>query len=45
VFGSLGCVYPPADDVDGEARRYVETLGAELTWKVRGRDPGWARIR
>ena len=25
-----------AADVDGEASRYVEVLGAELVWKVRG---------
>src|SRR6476660_8211754 len=25
----------PAADVDAEARRYAETLGAELAWKVR----------
>ena len=36
VFGSLDYIYVPAADVDGEAVRYVETLGAELVWKVRG---------
>jgi len=35
VFGSLDYVYVPAADVDAEAQRYAETLGAELTWKVR----------
>jgi len=35
MFGSLDYIYVPAVDVDGEARRYVETLGAELIWKVR----------
>jgi hypothetical protein len=35
VFGSLDYIYVPAADVDGEARRYAETLGAELAWKVR----------
>ena len=36
MFGSLDYVYVPAADVDGEALRYVQTLGAELVWKVRG---------
>jgi len=36
VFDSLDYIYVPAADVDGEALRYVETLGAELVWKVRG---------
>jgi hypothetical protein len=35
VFGSLDYIYVPAADVDAEAQRYSETLGAELTWKVR----------
>ena len=35
MFGSLDYIYTPAADVDGEAQRYVETLGAELVWKVR----------
>jgi hypothetical protein len=36
VFQSLDFVYVPAGDVDAAARRYVEQLGAELVWKVRG---------
>ena len=36
VFGSLDYIYVPAADVDAEASRYVQTLGAELVWKVRG---------
>jgi hypothetical protein len=36
VFESLDFVYVPAQDVDAEARRYVDELGAELVWKVRG---------
>jgi hypothetical protein len=36
VFGSLDYIYVPAADVDDEALRYVQTLGAELVWKVRG---------
>ena len=35
MFGSLDYIYVPAADVDAEARRYAETLGAELAWKVR----------
>ncbi len=36
VFESLDFVYVPTEDVDGSAARYVEALGAELVWKVRG---------
>ena len=36
MFGSLDYIYVPAADVDGEALRYVQILGAELVWKVRG---------
>ena len=36
MFGSLDYVYVPAADVDGEVLRYVQMLGAELIWKVRG---------
>src|SRR5206468_2626573 len=36
MFGSLDYIYIPAADVDGETQRYVQTLGAELVWKVRG---------
>jgi len=36
VFGSLDYVYVPAGDVDGEVLRYVQGMGAELVWKVRG---------
>src|SRR5262249_19540039 len=32
---SLGYIYLPTADVDGEVLRYVETMGAELVWKVR----------
>ncbi|HEY1345409.1 MAG TPA: hypothetical protein VGF54_10520 [Streptosporangiaceae bacterium] len=35
MFGSLDYLYVPAADVDAEAQRYAETLGAELIWKVR----------
>jgi hypothetical protein len=36
VFLSLDFVYVPTEDVDAGVRRYVEELGAELVWKVRG---------
>ena len=36
MFGSLDYVYVPAADFDGEVLRYVQTLSAELVWKVRG---------
>ena len=36
VFESLDFIYVPTEDVDGSARGYVEELGAELVWKVRG---------
>ena len=35
MFGSLDYIYIPTADVDGEVLRYVETMGAELVWKVR----------
>ena len=35
MFGSLDYIYIPAADVDGETQRYVQTLGAEVIWKVR----------
>lgn len=36
MFQSLDFVYVSTEDVDASARRYVEELGAELVWKVRG---------
>jgi hypothetical protein len=36
MFRSLDFVYVPTADVDAAASRYVEDLGAELVWKVRG---------
>jgi hypothetical protein len=36
VFESLDFVYVPTEDVDATATRFVEDLGAELVWKVRG---------
>ena len=36
AFESLDYVYVPTADVDLAARRYVDELGAELVFKVRG---------
>jgi hypothetical protein len=36
TFESLDFVYVPTEDVDAGVRRYLETLGAELVWKLRG---------
>ena len=36
MFLSLDFVYVPTADVDATADRYVESMGAELVWKVRG---------
>jgi hypothetical protein len=45
MFGSLDYIYTPAADVDGEVQRYVETLGAELIWKVRAMGTTVACVR
>ena len=45
MFLSLDFVYVPTDDVDGTAARYVDELGAELLWKVRGMGTVVARLR
>jgi hypothetical protein len=36
MFGSLDFIYVPTTDVDADAQRHVDTLGAQLVWKVRG---------
>ncbi len=36
MLESLDFVYFPTEDVDAGIRSYVEQLGAELVWKVRG---------
>jgi len=36
VFDSLDFIYVPSTDVDGQVRHYVDVVGAELVWKVRG---------
>jgi hypothetical protein len=45
VFQSLDFVYVPTEDVVDSARRYVEELGAELVWQVRGMDTVVACLR
>jgi hypothetical protein len=36
LFEALDFIYVPVEDVDAAAKRYAETLGARLLWKVRG---------
>ena len=36
MYESLDYVYVPTGDVDAGVRRYVDELGAEVLWKVRG---------
>jgi hypothetical protein len=36
MFGSLDVIYVPAADVDAQAQWHVDTLGADLVWKVHG---------
>lgn len=36
TFLSLDFIYVPTSDVDSTVRHYVEVLGADLRWKVRG---------
>ena len=45
MFDSLDYIYVPAADVDAEVSRYVEVLGAELIWKVRGMGTTVACVR
>ena len=35
VFESLDFIYTPVDDVDAEARAWVDAFGGELVWRVR----------
>jgi len=39
TFVSLDFIYVPTSDVDSTVRHYVEALGADLRWKVRGMGP------
>jgi len=45
MFESLDYVYVPTADVDLAARRYVDELGAELVFKVRGMGTTVACVR
>jgi glyoxalase/bleomycin resistance protein/dioxygenase superfamily protein len=45
MFGSLDFVYVPTADVDAVAEHYVNALGAELVWKVRGMGTTVACVR
>jgi len=36
AFESLDFVYTPVDDVDAAARAWVDAVGGELVWRVRG---------
>ena len=45
MFQSLDFVYVPTEHVADSARRYVEELGAELVWQVRGMDTVVACLR
>jgi hypothetical protein len=45
VFRSLDFVYVPTEDVDEAARRWVDELGAEVVWKVRGMGTVVAQLR
>jgi hypothetical protein len=36
MFGPLDFIYVPSADVDADAQRHVDTIGAQLVWKVRG---------
>ena len=44
LFQSLDFLYVPTADVDATARRYVDDLGAELVWLVRGMGTVVARL-
>jgi catechol 2,3-dioxygenase-like lactoylglutathione lyase family enzyme len=45
VFASLDFIYTPAGDVDAAVAFYVDTLGAELRWKVRAMGTTVAAVR
>ena len=45
MFQSLDFIYIPTADVDATAERYVETLGAEVVWKVSGMGTTVANVR
>ena len=45
MFRSLDFVYVPTEDVDEAVRRWVDELGAEVVWKVRGMGTIVAQLR
>jgi hypothetical protein len=45
MFGSLDFIYVPTTDVDADAQRHVDMLGAQLVWKVRGMGTSVACLR
>jgi hypothetical protein len=45
LFEALDFIYVPTEDVDETAKRYAETLGATLLWKVRGMGTVVARLQ
>ncbi len=45
MFEALDFIYVPVEDVDDAAKRYEETLGARLLWKVRGMGTVVARLQ
>jgi catechol 2,3-dioxygenase-like lactoylglutathione lyase family enzyme len=45
VFESLDFIYVPTADVDATVRYYVDVLGAELVWKVRGMSTQVANLK
>ncbi len=45
MLRSLDFVYVPTEDVDATARAYVEGLGGQLRWKVRGMGTTVACVR
>lgn len=45
MFSSLDFVYIPTPDVDAATNHYVDTLGAELLWRVRAMGTTVAAVR
>jgi hypothetical protein len=45
TFESLDFVYVPTADVDGAAAAYVDTVGADLLWKVKAMGTTVAALR
>jgi catechol 2,3-dioxygenase-like lactoylglutathione lyase family enzyme len=45
VFESLDFLYVPTADIDAAVRHYVDVLGGELVWRVRGMGTTVANVR